>query len=154
VVVQHHFADARERRQRVQDLRAKGHVRFHRLPLFGIERAVLIQNTLRDTNLANVVEDGAQANFFDFGALHPHRFRDQRRIRGDFLRVALCVVILGVDRKGQRSDRVQHRLRQRLCALGRGRSLLAVIRLGGRDRFGELPQALVDLFKRFGARRE
>src|SRR2546429_9389592 len=42
-----------------------------------------------------------------------HRFRDQRRIRGDFLRMALCVMILGVDRKGQRSDRVQHRLRQR-----------------------------------------
>ncbi len=100
------------------------------------------------------MEHGTQANLFDFGVFHSHRFRDQRRIRGDFLRVALRVVILGVDRKRQRSDGVQHRLRQRLRALRRGRRRLAVIWLGGREGFSELPQALVDLFERLGPRRE
>src|SRR5229473_1649447 len=39
VVVQHHFADARERPKGIEDFRAKRHVRFHGLPLFRIERA-------------------------------------------------------------------------------------------------------------------
>jgi len=60
------------------------------------------------------MEHGAQPNLFDFSVLHSHRFRNQRRIRGDFLGVALRVVILGVNRKRQGCDGVQHGLRQGL----------------------------------------
>ncbi len=100
------------------------------------------------------MEHGAQANLFDFRIIHSHRFGDQRRIGGDFLRVALCVVILGVDGKRQRRDRVQHGLRQRLRALSCRHGCFAGIRFGGGERFGELPQALVDFFERLRSRGE
>src|SRR5260370_3693319 len=85
VVVQNHVAEARKRRQRVEDLDAKLYVRLHRLPLFRLERAVLVQNTFRNANLADVVEHRAQTNLFHFGIFQPHGFRDQGGIRGDFL---------------------------------------------------------------------
>ena len=121
MVVKNHFADTRERRQRVEDLRAKLHVCLHGLPLFGIERAVLAQDAFRNTDLADVVKHGTQTNLFHFLVFDPHGFCDQRRIRRDFLRVALGVVILGVDRQGQRGDGVKHRVRESLPTLGRGR---------------------------------
>src|SRR5205085_1246277 len=83
VVVKNHFADTRERRQRVEDLGAKLHVCLHGLPLFGIERAVLAQDAFRNTDLADVVKHGTQTNLFHFLVFDPHGFCDQRRIGGD-----------------------------------------------------------------------
>ena len=63
-------------------------------------------------------------------------------------------MILGVDRKSQRRDRVQDGLRQCLRALRGSGSRFAAVRLRGSKRFGELAQTLVDFFKRLRPGRE
>src|SRR6516164_2677883 len=152
--MQDHFPNASERRERVQNFRPKTDVRLHGLPLFGIERAVFVENAFRDSNLADVVEHRAEANFFHFGLAHPERLGDERGIGGHLLGMALRVMILGVNRVGQRSDRVQHGLRKRMRALLRRDRSAAVIGLRGAERFRELPQTLVNFLKSLGTRGE
>jgi hypothetical protein len=76
-------------------------VGFHGFPLFGIECATLVQNGFGDADFADVVKNCAEADFFDFCFGHAHGFGDERCVGGNFLRVALGVVIFGVDRVGQ-----------------------------------------------------
>ena len=92
-------ADARDGAQRLQNFRAEGYVLFHRLPLFGIQRAVLIQNIFRDADLADVVKQRAQANFLGFDFVHSQRLAQQHGVSRHFQRVTLRVVVLRVDRQ-------------------------------------------------------
>ena len=74
MVVQNHFADASERNERLQKFSAEGDVGLHGVPLFEIERAALVENNFRDANLADVVEDGAEADFLDLEIVHAQGF--------------------------------------------------------------------------------
>ena len=83
--MQDHFANAGQRHERVENLRSKGYVRLHGLPLFGIERAIFVENVFGDADFADVVKHGAEANFFHFGVGQAHGFGDQGSVGGNFL---------------------------------------------------------------------
>ncbi len=119
-MVQNHLANARERSERLEDLRAELNVRLHGFPFIRIERAALVQNIFGNADLADVVEDGAKSNFFDFYVGHVQGFGDERGVSGNLLRVALSVVILGVDGEGQGRDGIEDRLRKRVRSLRGG----------------------------------
>ena len=120
-MVKNHLADAGERRERIENLGAEGHVRLHGVPLVGIERAALVQNALRDGDFSDVVQHAAEANFFHFEVAHAQAFGDERGVGGHLLRVALGVVVLGVDGERERRDGIEDRLRQSLRSLSGGR---------------------------------
>src|SRR5271157_2555185 len=147
VVVQDHEADARELRERLQERRGEIHVGLHDVPFIRIERAVLVEDVFGDTDFANIVEDGGQPNFLDFGFGQAERLGKQCGVGRNLLGVALGVLILGVDGVGQGSDGVENRLGNRGGAVqgreGRG--------LGSGERLGELAQALVNLVEGVGA---
>src|SRR6185437_126134 len=44
VMMQNHLADARQRREWIENLRAKSYVGLHGLPFLGIQRPALVQN--------------------------------------------------------------------------------------------------------------
>src|ERR1700676_3388329 len=107
-MVMTHFADAGERNERLEKFSAEGNMRFHGVPLFEVERAALVENDFGDANLADVVENGAEADFLDFEIAHAEGFGEKGGVGGNFLRVALGVLILGVDGVGERSDGVEN----------------------------------------------
>ncbi len=80
VMVQDHAADARERHQRLQQFSAEGYVGLHRVPLFQIQRAALIQDRFGDAHFADIVQDRAKANLFHFQFGHAQGFGQQRRV--------------------------------------------------------------------------
>jgi len=125
-------------------------MRFHGVPLVGIEWAVFVQNIFGDGDFSDVVENAAQTDFLDFQIAHAQRFGNERGVGGNFLRMALGVVILGVDGESQRSHGIEHGLGQGLRSLGSGCGDGTAIRaFGGRERFRKLFQAGINFFKGF-----
>ena len=84
-----------------KNFRAQLGVGFHRGPFVGVERAGFIQNNFRDADFADVVQQSGEAHFLDFGFVHAEGVRDHHRVCGNFLRVALGVVILRVNRESE-----------------------------------------------------
>src|SRR5437667_2972207 len=150
VVVADHSADTGEGSQGFENSCAEVDVRLHGFPLVGIERAALVEDGFGDGHLADVVENAGEANLVDFGVVHAQGFGDERRVGGNFLRVALGVVVLGVDGEGQRSDRIEEGWGERLRCIGNWRGDGGNA-LGWGKRFGKLLQALVDLLEGVGA---
>ncbi len=122
VVVQNHKADARELRERLEEPCGERHVGLHGVPFFGIERAVLVEDVFGDADFADIVEDGGQTNFLDFGFGQTERFSEQSSVGGNLLGVALGVLILGIDGVGEGSDGVENRLGKRGRAVHGGGS--------------------------------
>ena len=113
MVVLDHLLHTAEAADRLEDAGAVLDVRLHRLPFVGVERPALIQDGFRDAHLADVVEHAGQAHLLDFRFAEPDRLGQERSVAGYFLRMALRVVVLRVDGKGQRADRFDHSRRQR-----------------------------------------
>src|SRR5713101_4402971 len=161
VVMLDHLRDARDGAERLENLGAEVHVGLHGLPLLRIERAALIQYGLRDAHLSDIVEHSRQPDLFHVGIVHAQRLGDERGISGNFLGVALGVVVFGVNGKRQRRHGVNHGLRQRLHALAGAhrRGASGVLGFSGRrlrgfagsERLRELFQALINLREGFRA---
>src|SRR6202035_2958928 len=99
-MMQNHLADTREWRQRLENFGAKGYVGFHGFPLFGIQGAAFIQNNFRDAYLADVMEHGAKTDLVDFGIGHGQGFGDERSVSGNFLRMALSIMVFSINSEG------------------------------------------------------
>src|ERR1700730_16626512 len=116
-MMENHLADARECGERLENLGAESYVGFHGFPLFGIQGATFIQNCFWDAHLADVMEHRAETNFVDFGIGHGHGFSYQRSVGGNFLRMALRVMVFSIDSEGQRRYRVENGFREGPVAL-------------------------------------
>ena len=82
---------------------------LHNFPFVRVERAVLVQNLRRNSNLADVMQKPAKVNLFDLGLVQAEFFREQTRVGGHLLRVALRVVVFSVNSQRQRRNRLDHR---------------------------------------------
>ena len=85
---------------------------LHRFPLGGVERAGLIENGFGDAHFADVVQQPGETNVFDVGGRQVQRLRDHHRVGRYLARMALRVMILGVDGERERRDRLDHGGRQ------------------------------------------
>ena len=101
-----HVPNVRDARQRLQKPIAQPGMLFHRLPLVGIQRAVLAERLGRDANLANVVQQRREAHGLNLFFPQLQRFSKERGIVRDFLRMPLCIRILRVDCQRERQREV------------------------------------------------
>src|SRR5882762_10297485 len=85
VMVQNHFTDAGERNERLQKFSAEGDVSLHGVPFFEVEWAALVENDFGDADFADVVEDGAEANFLNFEIAHAEGFGKKRGVGRNLL---------------------------------------------------------------------
>ncbi len=121
-MVADHLPDRDHRLEGFENLGAQFGVRLHRLPFGGIQRAGLVQNSLGDSDLPDVVQQSRQANLFHLGMVETQRLRQHHRVCGNLLRMALRVLVLRIDRKSEGGDRLDDGWRQN--ALGNITSLV------------------------------
>ena len=122
----------------LEDVLGDHRVLLHHLPLLVVERARLVEDALRDPDLADVVQEGADLDRIELVALVAEAFGERDGDVGDALRVAAGVVVLCLHRASQRADRLDELLPDLLDepgALDRSREL-------GEDRVAEAVPAL------------
>ncbi len=98
----------RKRNERFENLGAEKDMRLHGFPFFGIQRATLVQNGFGDADFADVVQNGGEANLFNFGFGHAKSFGKKRGISRNFLRMSLRVLVLGIYGVSQGSYRIKN----------------------------------------------
>jgi hypothetical protein len=102
-----------------EHLLAEHGVRLHQRPLLRAQRSGLLEDVVRDPDLADVVEEEAVFGAGVFHELAPERAGELDGVVLDALRVNGCPAVLGLERRRERGHRLSVALReqQALAAL-------------------------------------